>query len=462
MPRAPRPSACARSRGRWHEARVTGAARILRGRVGGVRGPAAQPVRPLLVALAALLAIAVAGAPTAAAQGGPPKLAAKAAIVMEASTGDILYAKNPDQHRAIASTTKLMTVYVALQRDDLDDVFSAPAYHVSTAESLIGLRAGERMSVRDLLRACLLPSANDAAATIAIGTLGSTKAFVAEMNRQAKLLGLNDTHFTTPVGLDTPGNYSTARDLARLAIKLRGFEFFRRTTDLPSATLRSGSHKRTVFNRNLLVRRVPVVNGVKTGHTNTAGYVLVGSATRDGVTVITVALGDLTEGSRDADSLALLRYGLAGYKATTTLAQGHVLGKVRLRYRGDEAVDVVAGSTVRRVLRTGARTRVTLSGLPAEVDGPLPRGSRVGTATVLAGDRVLAHAPVVTARSVSEAGLGTRLADLAGRSQTIIALVLLLICSLPLVFLRRRAMHRRRVLDAEHRRARRREETPVS
>jgi D-alanyl-D-alanine carboxypeptidase (penicillin-binding protein 5/6) len=419
-------------------------------------------MRPLLVALAALLAIVLAGAPAATAQGGPPPLEAKAAIVMEASTGDILYAKNPDQHRAIASTTKLMTVYVALQRDDLDDVFSAPAYHVSTAESLIGLRAGERMSVRDLLRACLLPSANDAAATIAIGTMNSTKAFVAEMNRQAKLLGLNDTHFTTPVGLDTPGNYSSARDLARLAIKLRGFEYFRRTTDLPSATLRSGARTRTVYNRNTLVRRVGFVNGVKTGHTNTAGYVLVGSATRDDVTVISVALGDQTERARDADSLALLRYGLAGYKATTALPQGRVLGKVGLRYRGDESVDVVAGATVRRVLRTGARTSVAISGLPAEVDGPLPRGSRVGTATVRGGGKVLARVPIVTARPVAEAGLGTRLADLAGRSQTIIALLLLLICSLPLVFLRRRAMHRRRALDAEHRRARRREETPVS
>jgi len=419
-------------------------------------------VRPLLVALAALLAIVLCGAPAAGAQSGPPQLEAKAAIVMEASTGDVLYAKNPDEHRAIASTTKLMTVYVALQRDDLDDVFSAPAYRVSTAESLIGLRAGERMSVRDLLRACLLPSANDAAATIAIGTLNSTKAFVAEMNRQAKLLGLNDTHFTTPVGLDTPGNYSTARDLARLAIRLRRFEFFRRTTDLPSATLRSGARKRTVVNRNTLVRRFGFVNGVKTGHTNTAGYVLVGSATRDDVTVITVALGDTTERSRDADSLALLRYGLAGYKAKTGLAQGKVLGKVKLRYRGDDTVDVVAGSTVRRVLRTGARTSVAISGLPAEVDGPLPRGSRVGTATVRVAGTVLARVPIVTARSVAEAGLGTRLADLAGRSQTIIALVLLLICSLPLVFLRRRAMQRRRALDAEHRRARRREETPVS
>jgi D-alanyl-D-alanine carboxypeptidase (penicillin-binding protein 5/6) len=411
----------------------------------------------LAVVLAAVFCAVHATASEAAA--APPQIQAKAAIVMEASTGDVLYAKNAEQRRPIASTTKLMTVLVALQRDDLDDVFSAPDYHATPAESLIGLRAGERMSVRDLLRASLLPSANDAAATIAVGTSGSTKAFVAEMNKQAVALGLRNTHYTTPVGLDTPGNYSTAHDLARLAVVLRRNEFFRRTTDLPSATLRSGSHKRVVINRNDLVRRIPVVNGVKTGHTNVAGYILVGSATRDGVTVITVVLGDPSENARDADSLALIRYGLNGYRARTELAQGRVMGKVGLRYRGGSSVQVVAGTTVRRVLRTGAHPTVTVTGLPTEVDGPLARGSRVGTAIVRDAGMVLARVPLVTAKPVSEAGLGTRLSDLLSRSQTEIAIALLLICSLPLLMLRRRALRRKRALDAEHRRTRRREET---
>jgi D-alanyl-D-alanine carboxypeptidase (penicillin-binding protein 5/6) len=125
-------------------------------------------------------------------------------------------------------------------------------------------------------------------------------------------------------------------------------------------------------------------------------------------------------------------------------------------------VTVVAGSTVRRVLRAGTRTRVSVGGLPAEVDGPLPRGSRGGTVTVQAGRDVLARVPVVTGGPVAQAGLGTRLGNLVGRPATIIALVLLLACSLPLLMLRRRAMRRRQALDAEQRRTRRREETPVS
>ena len=210
------------------------------------------------------------------------------------------------------------------------------------------------------------------------------------------------------------------------------------------------------------MRNVEAVNGVKTGHTNRAGYVLVGSARRAGVTVVSVVLGEPGERARDADSLALLRYGLNSYEALTPLPQGRTLGKVDLRYRNGDSVDVVAGSSVRRVLREGTRTSVTVTGLPQEVDGPLPRGSRLGTATVRAGKEVLARVPVVTARPVEEAGLGTRLSDLARRSQTIIALIVLLVCSLPLLMMRRRAMRRKRALDAEHRRARRREETPVS
>jgi D-alanyl-D-alanine carboxypeptidase (penicillin-binding protein 5/6) len=420
-------------------------------------------VTRLLAAPVAVLAVWLASAPAAAvAQSGAPALQARAAVLMEASTGDVLYARNSRQRRSIASATKLMTVLVALQRTDLDDVFTAANYHAAPGESQIGLRPGERMSVRDLLRATLLPSANDAAAAIAVGTMGSTKAFVAEMNKRAAALGLRDTHYTTPVGLDDPDNYSSARDLAKLAIRLRGYEFFRRTTDLPRATLRSGSRKRTVINRNTLVRNVAAVNGVKTGHTNRAGYVLVGSARRAGVTVVSVVLGEPNERARDMDSLALLRYGLGAYEVVTPLPQGRTLGKVSLRYRGDDSVDVVAGATVRRVLREGVRTSVAVRGLPKEVDGPLPRGTRVGTAIVRAGREVLARVPVVTARPVAEAGLGTRLSDLVRRSQTIVALVVLLVCSLPLLMLRRRAMRRRRALDAEHRRARRREETPAS
>jgi len=416
-------------------------------------------VRSLLAGVVLALLLTAPGASAQIPDGGPRVPGAKAAILMEASTGDVLLSRNPGERRQIASATKLMTVLVALRRTDLDDIFSATGYEPLSVESQIALRQGERMSVRDLLRATLLPSANDAAAAVAEGTMGSIEAFVAEMNRLAQSLGLRDTRFANPIGLDDEDNYSTARDLARLAIELRRNEFFRRTVDLPAATLRSGARDRRVINRNALVRRVEAVDGVKTGHTRRAGYVLVGSATREGVTVVSVVLGEPSERARDADTLALLRYGLDRYDARTVMPEGRVLGRVNLRYRSGETVDVVAGETVKRVLRRGARTRVSVNGLPSEVDGPLPRGTRVATATIRSGREVLARVPVVTARPVAEAGIGDRLDHMMSRSQTIIALVLLVACSLPLLLLRRRAINRRKALDAEHRRARRREES---
>lgn len=413
----------------------------------------------LVTALGPMLVAAVVGAGTAVAQ--EPALRAKAAVVVEASTGDVLLTRNSRQRRSMASTTKLMTALVTLERADLDDVFSAADYGAAAVESQIGLRAGERMTVRDLLRALLLPSANDAAATLAEGTLGTRAAFVAEMNRRAAALGLRDTRFSNPIGLDDALNYSSARDLARLAIRLRRNEFFRRTVGLPRALLRSGARKRTVINRNALVRSYGFVNGVKTGYTRRAGYVLIGSATRRGVTVVSVVMGDPSERARNEDSLALLRYGLRSYEARTILPQGRILGSVPLKFLDDHEVPVVAGDTFKRVVRVGERTSVSVTGLPKELDGPLPRGTKVATAIVRKDGKELERVPVVTARPVAEAGLGDRLNDFVGRSMTWIAIALLLVCSLPLMVLRNRVVRRRQAPDAEERRAGGREETPA-
>lgn len=410
-----------------------------------------------LAVLVTALGVAFGTVATGPAPAQEPALRAKSAIVVEASTGDVLLSRNARKQRSMASTTKLMTALVALERSDLDDVFSAADYDAAPVESQIGLRPGERMNVRDLLRALLLPSANDAAATLAVGTLGTREAFVEEMNRRAVALGLRDTSFSNPVGLDEAGNFSSARDLASLVIRLRRNDFFRRTVDLPRALLRSGARKRTVLNRNALVRSYGFVDGVKTGHTRRAGYVLIGSATRRGVSVVSVVMGDPSERARNEDSLALLRYGLRSYEARTILPQGRILGHIPLRFRDGEAIPVVAGATFKRVLRNGERTSLAVTGLPKEVDGPLPRGSKVGTAIVRQGGKELRRVAVVTARPVAEAGLGDRLSDFVGRSLTWIAIALLLVCSLPLMVLRNRVVGRRHALDDDAQRASRRE-----
>jgi D-alanyl-D-alanine carboxypeptidase (penicillin-binding protein 5/6) len=388
----------------------------------------------------------------AAAQVDSPQLrGAKAAIVIEASTGQVAYQRNARQRRSIASTTKLMTALVTLERADLDEIVRASSYRPAPIESQIGLRPGERMTVRDLLRGVLLASGNDAAMALALGVSGSRAAFVREMNAEARELGLADTRFANPIGLDEGGNYSTASDLAQLAVALRRDPFARETMDRARITLQTGSRPRTIVNRNTLVRSVPAVNGVKTGHTQGAGYVLVGSATRDGITVVSVVMGEPSEALRNTDTLTLLRHGLASFRRATGLRKEAVLARVKLAHR-EEHVDVLASQTVERVIRRGQRFTVEVEGVPAEISGPMAQGTRVGTAVVRLGDRVTARVPLVTASAVTEATFGDRLRDATGGPILPLAIVLALVGSLLVMFLRRRAVRRRRQVRRRERR----------
>ena len=393
--------------------------------------------RTLLITLAALL---LAAAP-ANAQSQPPQVRAPSAILIEAGSGDVVFQRRASEERSIASTTKLMTALVALETAALDDQLTAIPYRAGPLETTVGLRAGEKMRVSDLLRALLLPSANDAAATIANGISGSQRAFVREMNARAEKLGLDDTEYANPVGLDDPDNHSSARDLVKLAATLRRNAFFAATVDQPRAVLRSGSRRRVVINRNALVRNVPQVNGVKTGRTQQAGYVLVGSATRDGVTVISAVLGEPSEAARDADTLALLRYGLGRYRRQTVVRRGQPLARADLEYR-DGQVRLVSGTDVRRVVRRGERVQVRVVKAPDEIEGPLPRGAPVGTLEVRQRGRVVARAPLVTASAVDEATIGERISSLLSRPAALFLIAVLLTCTVLLVLLRRRVVRR--------------------
>jgi len=356
-----------------------------------------RALRPLLAALLGLTLLAPA------ASAAPPEVSAPSAIVVEPTSGAVVHAKAADRRRSIASATKLMTALLALEELRLGQTLTAAPYRALPVESKIDLRAGERMRVADLLRALLLESANDAAVTLAEGVSGSRARFVRAMNRRAEELGLRRTRFANPIGLDERGNHSTARDLARLAVRLRRFAFFRTTVDRPVATLRSGGRARIVRNRNQLVRNVPWVDGVKTGRTLGAGYVLVGSGTRRQVAMVSVVLGAPSEAARNADTLALLRWGTNRYRRITALRRDQPLASVPIRYRRGAEVQLVAQRTVRRVLPRGARPAL-VERVPRDVAGPLRAGHPVGSVEVRWGARVLARVPLVTADAIPEAG----------------------------------------------------------
>jgi serine-type D-Ala-D-Ala carboxypeptidase (penicillin-binding protein 5/6) len=376
----------------------------------------------------ATLALLLAAAPAAAAERPPDVGSAAAAIVVDGRNGEVIFAKDVDSRRSIASTTKLMTALLALEHARPREVFTAPPYNALPPESRINLHAGERMRVGDLLEALLLESANDAAVTLAEGISGSREAFVAEMNERAAELGLDDTSYANPIGLDDPANYSTARDLATLSVRLMRRPRFRRIVDMAEAELESGERPRVVDNRNDLVARYPWVTGIKTGHTILAGDVLVGSARgRSGARVISVVLGEPSEQARDADTLALLKWGLGRFHRVRAVDPGRPLARADIEYRDERAVLVPRRPAV-VLVREGERVRSRVRA-PDELEGPIPAGRRVGSVTVLVDGSPVRRIPLVTAADVPGAGTLRVLTSIVGVPLTLLATLAILLAA---------------------------------
>lgn len=232
-----------------------------------------------------------------------PSVSAKSAILFDASSGRVLWQQNASERSLIASTTKIMTAFLAVQLCPMEDLVTIPQEAVGTEGSSVYLKAGECMSVRELLLGLMLSSGNDAAIALAIHTCGSVGGFVRLMNWEAAHLGLRDTRFANPNGLDDENNYSTALDLAHLTAAALQNERFAAIVGTKQAEISGG---RFLTNHNKLLWRYDGCIGVKTGFTKAAGRILVSAAKRNGRTLIAVTIGD---GNDWADHAALLDYG---------------------------------------------------------------------------------------------------------------------------------------------------------
>jgi D-alanyl-D-alanine carboxypeptidase (penicillin-binding protein 5/6) len=360
----------------------------------------------------------------------PPQLSAGAAALMEESTGAQLYGLNPYRELAIASTTKLMTALLTLEHvHRLGIEFAQNNYFPAPIDSQIGLRPGELMSVHDLLIAMLLPSADDAAEDLAYNVgRHSIGYFIGMMDVRARELHLDHTHYSTPIGLDTPGNYSSASNLVMLArYVLQTQPFFRRVVALPAATLHTGPVG-YVVNRNLLVGRVPWINGVKTGQTRGAGYVLVGSGTQGGMTLISAVLGTSSESARDSNTLALLNWGFANFHLVTPVRRGTVLARPALRNQAGHAI-VVAARTYESVFARTTHIRLRVR-VPTKLVGPIAAGARVGTVSVLAGGRTVATVPLVLRKGLPAVSTRTIATGLLLRPGRLLGAALLICAAL--------------------------------
>jgi serine-type D-Ala-D-Ala carboxypeptidase (penicillin-binding protein 5/6) len=360
----------------------------------------ALPVVAILLALAGT------------ARAAPPGVDASAFTVVNASTGDVLASRRATEQLPIASITKLMTVIVALEHVQPSDEVRVTAQAAHVGEERIPLRAGQVVSVQDLLEGALIQSANDAAdALAAAASGGDVPRFVEWMNEKAQMLGLRDTHFVRPDGLDAPGHVSSARDVAVLAQVAMHSPVVREIVRRRTATIENGTVQLHTWNDLLGV--FPGLIGVKTGHTGAAGWCEVAAARRPGFTIYAVILGSPTRAQRNADLDRLLAWGVSRYTVMTLVGEEPVT-QVALPY-GRPAVPLVATTPLVRVVHAGRpiAERVVAS---SAATLPIRRGQRLGRVEFWSGHTLLGARPLVAARGVPRPGAGGRLRWYATRT----------------------------------------------
>ena len=330
-----------------------------------------------------------------------PSVDARAYLVENAVTGDVLISKNANARLPIASLTKLMTVYVALQHLSADRYVTVSTLATQAGEESAGLRAGERILVGDLVRAALIQSANDAADALADAAAGGNRAlFVSWMNAEARQIGLTRTHFARPDGLDAPRHYSSARDITRLAQWAMGLAEVREAVRLRRSTISGG---RVLSTWNDLLGVFPGVVGVKTGHTDDAGWCQVALLVRGGIEIYATILGSPSRSQRNHDLAALLRFALTRYKLVEVVAAGSPLAKVASEY-GGPSVPVAATSSLALPLRLD-RPLVEKLVLPRTLSLPVKQGQHLGEVLIYSNGKLLGERNLMAMRSVGKPGL---------------------------------------------------------
>jgi len=380
-------------------------------------------VRLVWIALTCLFSMAsAANVPLTEALGnGPPipaapKLQASGYLLVDATNGEILVEHNAEEPLPPASLTKMMTAYIAEReitegRMSFDDQVPVSVKAWKTGGSRMFIREGTEVRLEDLLRGIIIQSGNDASVAVAEYIAGSEDVFADVMNQTAISLGMTNTQFKNATGLPQEGHYTTAKDLSILAARI--------IQDFPD-TYPIYEEKNFTYNgikqanRNSLLFRDPTVDGLKTGHTEEAGYCLVASAERDGFRLISVVVGTASEKAREQETTKLLQYGFRYFSGKTVFAAGEPLPEsARKVWFGEmESVDLAPTEPLYVTLPLGRESAIQATlDAPDTLDAPLEAGAVVGTVKIMLGERVLAESPVAVAEAVPEGGLFKRLMD---------------------------------------------------
>jgi D-alanyl-D-alanine carboxypeptidase/D-alanyl-D-alanine carboxypeptidase (penicillin-binding protein 5/6) len=331
-----------------------------------------------------------------------PNISAKSTVLIDAESGAVLYGKNEHERRGMASTTKIMTALVALENASLSDVVTVAPEACGVEGSSVYLFPEEQITMETLLYALMLQSANDAAEAIAYAVSGSVEGFVALMNEKAQELGLTDTHFDNPHGLDGATHYTTALELAKITAQALKNETLRQIvgTEKKAIPLHNGEATRLLVNHNRLLRDYDDVIGVKTGYTRACGRTLVSAAEQNGVMLICVTLDD---GNDWADHRALLDYGFSLYESITLADIGDITLEIPVCGGVRETVSVCNTVRVEAALPMGRGDITTVIELPRFVYGGISEGQVIGTVRFFENGYEIGSAPLISTEDVPEA-----------------------------------------------------------
>lgn len=342
-------------------------------------------------------------------------LNAKSAILMEESTGNILYESNPDERLPIASVTKVMTMLLIMEAVDsgkisLDDMVTVSENAMSYGGSTMFLETGEQLTVNDMLKGIAVASANDGCVAMAEHLAGSESAFVDMMNEKAKELGMENTHFMNTNGLDEDDHYSSARDVAIMSRELMKHETIFNYTSIWMDTLRGGKFQ--LANTNKLIRFYDGANGLKTGSTSKALCCLSAAAKRNDMQLIAVVLGAPTSAERFASAKSLLDYGFANYAVNTQITAGDEVQKIAVEKGVDKEVGVVAGDSCSTLAKKGQEDNITKEiKIDETITAPIEAGQKIGTMTISRDGEVIADIDLNASSAVEKKGIGLIIKD---------------------------------------------------
>ncbi len=338
----------------------------------------------------------------------PAAINAKAAILIDEFSGKVLWAKNADAQRFPASTTKIMTALLLIERCRMDDVVTAPADIEKVGEASLHLKPGETLTVHNLLWGILLRSANDGCVAAAVHVAGSVEAFAKLMNERAKQIGCTGTDFHNPNGLNDPAHVTTAHDLALIAREAMRYPEFREIVRNRRHTIERSINTadRYLISRNKFLEADKTADGIKTGFTRPAGQCFVGSASRNGARFISVVLG--SEAWLD-DTNALINWGFKSHEIRRTVLAGQPIPELA-PVRGGRPISVGPVRAIRYVVTKGSAVSITTQATFApNLQAPVARGQQVGTLAVADGTGWTDTIPLVALEDVPlEAARGSR------------------------------------------------------